>query len=574
MIFPRKGVLMKIFVFSCMAISQLFCMAGFATESPGIVTRKPSSGIESDFLSVESPNDDEIGTYGVPIPKSVKNIILMIGDGMGPQQVGLALIYAKHAPNSNVKNRQLNIERVMEAGETGVVLVGPYGKIVVDSACSASQYATGKSIRPDVIGLDIHGNPIETILEKSKMAGKSTGIISDTTLTNATPAAFASHVAHRLMEDVIAEQLVESKADIMLSGGVQYFLPRKVNRKGSNSYKAALSLVKNESLIKSKRKDQKNLLIKARENGYELIFNKKSLMNSNSKKILGLFSKAEMPDGIVCSQTRGSQDRPPTLKEMTQKAISLLSKNKDGFFLMVEGGLIDYAGHANDAGWMLHEMLMFDEAIGAVFDWIKEREDTLLIITADHETGSFGFSYSTDSSQEPTESGGVIGKEDNFGSQFDFGSYEVLDKIYNQRKTLTGISLMFNALPHNQKTPEQLRSLINENLEFKITLEQSQKILAGEEKPFYNNKHHPSLCFQTIPIIHDFKAFYPLIFLNRQALIAREIADQQKVVWGTGTHTSTPVFVIAFGPESIQNTFDGLWHSTDIGRKMIESMGL
>ncbi|MDR4504697.1 MAG: alkaline phosphatase [Candidatus Scalindua sp.] len=564
---------MKCFVFLCFAVSQLVCMAGYAMESSGMVKQNTSFEAKSTALSVDPLNDEGVDADGTTIPNSVKNVILMIGDGMGPQQVGLAVIYAEHAPNSQIKNRKLNIEKVMDAGETGVVMVGPYGKIVVDSACSTTQFATGKAVPPEAIGVDIHGNPLETILEKARNAGKSTGLVSDTTITHATPAAFAVHVADRMAEDEIAEQLVESKADIMLSGGLQYFLPMGVNRKGSAGYKTVLSLVQNESLVKSKRKDQKNLLLKASENGYELIFNKKSLLQSKSGKVLGLFCRSEMPDGIICSQTRESLDRPPTLKEMTQKAISLLSVNKEGFFLMVEGGLIDYAGHANDTGWLLHEMLKFDEAVGAVFEWMKDRKDTLLIITADHETGSFGFSYSGNFHQSAA-SGGVQLKEDNCKSVYNYGSYEVLDKIYNQKKTLTEVFRVFDALTPHQKTDQELKRLVNENLEFEITLEQAKEIIGEEYVPFYGKGHHPYLSFQSIPVIHDFKAFYPNVRVNRQALTARKIAEQQQVVWGTGTHTSTPVFVIAFGPEAVQNRFDGLWHSTDIGKMMIESMGL
>ncbi len=574
MLFLRKRTSIKFFIFSCLAVSQLFCMVGYALEPPGIVMQNISDGVKRTNFYPDYSNDDEVGTHGTTIENSVKNVILMIGDGMGLQQIGLAVMYAKYAPRAKIKDRKLNIERVMEVGETGVVMVGPYGKIVAESACSATQFATGEPVHPEVIGLDIHGKPLETILEKAKMAGKSTGIISDTLITDATPAAFAAHVVHRSLVNEIAEQLVESKVDIMLSGGVQHFLPMGVNRKNSFDYKEALSLVQNESLVKSQRRDQKNLLHRARENGYELVFDKKGLIKSESRKILGLFSRATMPNGIVCSQTNDSQFRPPTLKEMTQKAISLLSTDKDGFFLMVEGGLIDWAGHANDAGWMLHEILKFDEAIGAVFNWIKNRKDTLLVITADHETGSFGFSFTADSKQEPVASGGIASRENTSELQYHYGSYEVLEKIYNQRKTLTEISKIFEALPTGQKSAQQLKRLVNENLEFEITLEQAEEILTEKAEPFYSNQHHPCLSFLTRPIIRDFEAFYPFVQLNRQALIAREIAEQQKVVWGTGTHTSAPVLVIAFGPGPIQNKFDGLWHSTDIGKMMIQSMGL
>lgn len=119
------------------------------------------------------------------------------------------------------------------------------------------------------------------------------------------------------------------------------------------------------------------------------------LEKAQGDKLLGLFANSGMYDGITYSQTKNDPDRKePTLKEMTDKALEILSKDKDGFFLMVEGGQIDWAGHSNDAGSMLHEMIKFDETVNAVYQWAKDRDDTLIIVTADHETGSFGFSYS------------------------------------------------------------------------------------------------------------------------------------------------------------------------------------
>jgi alkaline phosphatase len=239
---------------------------------------------------------------------------------------------------------------------------------------------------------------------------------------------------------------------------------------------------------------------------------------------------------------------------------------------MIEGGRIDHAGHANDAGWLLHEILKFDEDIGSVFNWVKDRDDTLVIITADHETGSFGFSYSAYNIPKPSLLTGESFKNRKFGPQFNFGSYEVLDKIYNQKKTLTMISRLFDKLPSNKRTAEQLEQLVNKNLEFKITLEQAKEILEEEVNQYYV-EGHPYLGFKMTPPIHDFKAFYGYINNNRQALIARKIAKQQQIVWGTGAHTTTPVVVVAFGPKPFQNKFDGLLHSTEIGKKCIESMG-
>ena len=125
------------------------------------------------------------------VAAEIKNVILMVGDGMGPQQVGLLEAYAKHAPNSIYKGRTTAIAQIAKEGVIGASLTNPSDAIVVDSACSATHLATGVYTGSEVIGVDADGNHVETILEKAKRLGKATGLVSDTRLPHATPAAFA-----------------------------------------------------------------------------------------------------------------------------------------------------------------------------------------------------------------------------------------------------------------------------------------------------------------------------------------------------------------------------------------------
>ncbi len=124
---------------------------------------------------------------------------------------------------------------------------------------------------------------------------------------------------------------------------------------------------------------------------------------------------------------------------MTQKALNVLSKDEDGFFLMVEGGQIDWAGHSNDAGTMLHELLKFDEAIQTVYEWAKDREDTIVIVTADHETGSFGFSYSSSELPKPQKRPGEAFTDRDYAPNFNFGAFDILDGLYNQKQSYYGM---------------------------------------------------------------------------------------------------------------------------------------
>ncbi|MEF1187468.1 alkaline phosphatase, partial [Vibrio sinaloensis] len=186
----------------------------------------------------------------------IKNVILMIGDGMGPQQVGLLETYANQAPNSIYNGNKTALYKLAQEGVIGSSLTHPEDAIVVDSACSATMLATGQYTASEVIGVDSQGNHIETVLEKAKKAGKATGLVSDTRLTHATPAAFAAHQPHRSLENEIASDMLATGVDVMLSGGLRHWIPKSTNDKGE-TYKALQTLTQGDVYLKSKRKDER-----------------------------------------------------------------------------------------------------------------------------------------------------------------------------------------------------------------------------------------------------------------------------------------------------------------------------
>lgn len=472
----------------------------------------------------------------------VKNIILLIGDGMGPQQVGLLVNYARYAPHSIYPNRKTAMEDLMAAGTNLLSLTNPANAIVVDSACSATQLATGVTCSSEMIGLDKEGNSVETILERAEKLGKSTGLVSDTRITHATPAPFASHQAHRNSENEIAEDLLAHEVDVLLSGGLRHFLPNTDPQ--------------------SKRKDDKNLLEQAKSQGYEVALDRTQLTNTVSNKVLGLFGHSGMVDALEESQTE------PTLKEMTVKALEILSKNDKGFFLMIEGGQIDWAAHNNDAGTLLHEMIKFDEAIKAVHEWVKERQDTVVILTADHETGGFGFSYSRNDLPTPVALAGELFKHFQYQPEFNFGSFAGLDKIYNQKKSFEDLFAEFDKLPSDQQSPLTLMQLVNTASDFKITVAEAADILVTEPNQYYV-AGHTYLSDKNYPKVKDFKEFYVYGKDTRNALLARLLAKQQNIVWATGTHTATPVTVTIVKPAEVETTLSGMIHHTDIGKWML-----
>ncbi|MFB9214921.1 alkaline phosphatase [Vibrio sinaloensis] len=492
----------------------------------------------------------------------IKNVILMIGDGMGPQQVGLLETYANQAPNSIYKGNTTALYKLAQDGVIGSSLTHPEDAIVVDSACSATMLATGMYTASEVIGIDSQGNHVETVLEKAKKAGKATGLVSDTRLTHATPAAFAAHQPHRSLENDIASDMLATGVDVMLSGGLRHWIPKSTNDKGA-TYQQLQALTQGDVYLKSKRKDERNLLTEAEQSGYNLAFNRTMLDKANGNKLLGLFAYSGMDDGIAYSNKKSDQARTqPSLKEMTDKALSILAKDKDGFFLMVEGGQIDWAGHSNDAGTMLHEMIKFDEAVASVYEWAKGRDDTLVIVTADHETGSFGFSYSSSNLPEAQKRSGEAFSKRDYAPNFNFGSFDILDGLYNQKQSYYGMISQFQKLDKSQQTPQKLADIVNQNSAFPITAEQAERVLASKPNP-YRLAQHKYLAKEQVPAINDFDAFFP--YNDRGNLLAREQATGQNIVWGTGTHTHTPVNVFAWGPADKVIPVSKIMHHSELG---------
>jgi len=501
------------------------------------------------------------------MPK-IRNVILMIGDGMGPQQLGLLFSYAHNAPGSSALDGISAMEAMSHSGNIGVVRTEPRGALVVDSAAAATQLATGQSAGSEMIGVNYLGDRAPTVLEIAKQEGKSTGLISDTRITHATPAAFAAHQRHRSMENEIAVDMLESQVDLLLSGGLRHWLPKAINDKQSAAYLAALQMTGGQFELSSKREDNRNLLLEARRD-YQLVFDRPSLAKAKSKKILGLFANSEMLDALSERQAIESGERTqPSLVEMTEKALQLLDENPAGFFLMVEGGQIDWAAHNNDTGTMLHELLRFDNAVKTVLEWAAERDDTLVLLTADHETGGFGFSYSGTGLPEPAPLAGDVFAGESFEPNFNFARPAVLDQIFNQRKSFFQIFNEFDGLPAAEHTPEKLMEIVNESMALQITLEDAIAILARERNRMYQ-PDHSYLNTKTVPKVNDFTTFHVFGENSRMNLLGRALSAQQSVVWATATHTSTPVLLLTSGPKSACERFSGLLHATDVGQRMI-----
>lgn len=480
----------------------------------------------------------------------IRNVIIMIGDGMGPQQVGLLVMYAHHAPHSvyRAKGGKTALERLMEAGTLGYARDEPADGLVTDSGASSTQMASGEWAGPEMIGIDQNGNPVKTILEIAEGMGKSTGLVTDTGITHATPAGFAAHQTHRSKQDAIALDLLRAKVDVMLGGGLEWWIPAGVE---------------------SKRKDDRDLLEEARAMGYELCLNRAELEGATQEKILGLFGPTGLMNGIQETRTKEDPNRQiPTLREMTAKALEVLSRNPKGFFLMVEAGRIDWAAHDNDTGALLHEMIKFDETIAHVYDWVRARQDTLLLVTADHETGGFGFSYVPNERPAPRTLPGAAFRGEVFQPRSRFGEYGILDRIYNQKLSYADMMDRFDALPKDRQTPKALAEMVDENTEFPISEAQAAAILGRGLKDSVSGRKVEG--GEIRERLNPEEIFFPAGKDGRAVLLARIVSRDQMTVWATGMHTSTPVPLIVFGPAAVSSRYGKMMHTTDWGRQTIE----
>ncbi len=275
-----------------------------------------------------------------PSSPRIKNIVLMIGDGMG-----IAQVYA----GMTVNHGSLNLEQCPNIGLSKTWSASSY---ITDSGAGGTAISTGKKTYNGAIGVDADTVPQKTILEYAEENGKATGLVATSTITHATPASFIAHQKSREMYEEIAADFLKTDIDVFIGGGLNHFKDRK---------------------------DSLDLTKTLQADGYSLVYSMKDLEDVKKGKVAGLVYKEAAPpyeDG-----------RGDMLPDATTKAIEILSQDSNGFFLMVEGSQIDWGGHKNDAEYVVTEMLDFDRAIGRVLDFAKADGQTLVIITADHETG-------------------------------------------------------------------------------------------------------------------------------------------------------------------------------------------
>ncbi|WP_404330252.1 alkaline phosphatase [Mesobacillus maritimus] len=431
-------------------------------------------GLVGGFTNAEA-SKNEVNTNA-----EIKNVIVLIGDGMGVSYTS-AHRYLKNDPSTKTAEKT-----ALDQYLVGQQMTYPEDpeQNVTDSASAATAMSAGIKTYNNAIAVDNDGSEVKTVLEAAKEQGKATGLVATSEITHATPASFGSHDHSRKNMDAIADDYFddlmngEHKVDVLLGGGLRNF----------------------------DRKDR-DLTEEFQQAGYSYVTNKEELLNDKTDQILGLFASGGLPKMI---------DRPeetPSLEEMTNAAISRLSKDKDGFFLMVEGSQIDWAGHDNDIVGAMSEMEDFEKAFNAAIEFAKKDKHTLVVATADHSTG--GYSIGAD------------------------GIYNWFGEPIKAAKRTP--DFMAAEIANGADVEETLKTYIDQNI-LALTAEEIQSVKDVADKKVVDIDN----------AIED-------IFNKRS-----------HTGWTTGGHTGEDVPVYAFGPQS--DKFAGQIDNTDIAKNVFDAL--
>ncbi|ANM79919.1 Alkaline phosphatase precursor [Serratia marcescens] len=388
-------------------LSALLCSSAIAAETSanadGLTERAARGNLAEPGGARRLAGDQTAALKASLSDKTAKNVILLIGDGMGDSEITAARNYAEGAGG-------------YFKGIDTLPLTGQYTHYsldkkthkpdyVTDSAASATAWATGVKTYNGALGVDVNGKDQPTLLEIAKAAGKATGNVSTAELQDATPAALVSHVTSRkcygpeetsekcaanALENggrgSITEQLLKTRADVTLGGGAKSF----------------------NQLAKSGEWQGKSLKDQAAAQGYQWVSNADELqavtLANQQKPLLGLFADGNMPvrwlgpkasyhgnldkPAVTCENNPARTAATPTLAAMTEKAIALLKDNPNGFFLQVEGASIDKQDHAANPCGQIGETVDLDEAVQKALAFARADGNTLVIVTADHAHAS------------------------------------------------------------------------------------------------------------------------------------------------------------------------------------------
>lgn len=443
------------------------------------------------------------GPAGAAPPERPKNVIVMIADGCSSEQYTLARWF-KGAPLA------------LDPMAVGLVRTRMADSVIADSAPAATAFATGRISGQRVIGMapaqaGLPGvpappepyRPLATVAEGARLHGKSVGLVATSRVTHATPAAFLAHAPSRHQENDIMEQMLHQGPTVLLGGGRRHCLPKAAG--GS-------------------RPDGQDLWAWLEAQGYQLPQTAGELAAARAGKVVGLFARSHLAAEIDRPELAPAE---PTLAAMTAKALEILGQNPRGFFLMVEGSQIDWACHANDPGYLVHDLLAFDQAVGVALAFADKRGDTLVLAFSDHNTG-----------------GMALG---NTASEMSYMRTS-LDQLLAPLKGLKRSSMALWKGLGKEPGEASLRAALKQYWGMEPSPAEMRDMLAARDKA----RQHPK----------KLQPWYGLgeVFSRERSVIG----------WTSHGHTGGDVPLFAFGPGSPRGTLDG----PALGRVIARALGL
>lgn len=415
-----------------------------------------------------------------PAPRGERprNVVFVIADGYGP---------AQHSLGRAARGGRL----ALDAAPLGLVRTASANATVTDSAAAATAYSCGISTNNARIGADRSGRPCETLLPWLAARGWATGAVTNTRITHATPAAFSASVSLRTDEGSIAEQQVDSPVDLFIGGGRREFLP--ATRGGERS-------------------DETDLFARARARGRAVALDLAELRALKQLPALALIADSHLPYAL----DRGGDASAPDLREMLAIALRLLEADGRPFFLLLEAGRIDHAGHDNDPAALLAELREYDAAMTYLFQYAALRGDTLVLATADHETGGLSLGAVNAAGMSP----------------YDF-----------RVERLLGV----------EASAYSMAKRVEAGLSLDATLQRYAGIarLSDAERAFYEER-----------------ALQPA---NRRFAIAGIISARASIGWSTYGHTGVDVGLFGAGPGA--EYFRGVFSNYEVGRRLRRVLG-
>lgn len=316
-----------------LVIFSLFASTSFAQQTVAANIEKVKKSDNSGSWFDAAPS---------PAPRKAKNIIIIIGDGMGTAQVYASVVAQKG--NSNF----------LRFPFSGFSRTYSHNKYTTDSGAGGTAIVSGHKTDNKHIGVLADGTPVESFLTTCHNLGMASGFVVTSSVLDATPASTYAHAPYRKMFDTISLHMSQCGFDVMIGGGLSNFRPEN-------------------------RKDGLNPLDTLIKQGYDITYSIEEMKKSSSNRLVTLF----------CENYYGpvAPGRDPILTEGTKKALDILTKNPKGFALMIEGSQIDWACHNNDAAYMEAELADFEQMLKIVLDFAERDGNTLVVVTADHETG-------------------------------------------------------------------------------------------------------------------------------------------------------------------------------------------